>query len=240
MIVHGMCSCAFLLMICAICPAAEVERVSDMQDRFIDVEQGWGELGIDTAAHAAGSQPLPLQIGDRKYTSGLGHHANGAIEIALDGEYSHFDADVGVQPLHQNQGSVVFQVFVDGRKQFDSGAMRSGAPAKSVSLALKGAQVLRLVATDGGDGINCDCANWADARLTRVPGAIRRTPERYNIAPFAQLVTSDPKRNDGARAARTQEYHADDIYLEWPIDSLAADVSCVGRNWLAPRPIGEI
>lgn len=240
MIVHGMCSCAFLLMICATCSAAEVERLSDLQDRFIDVEQGWGELGIDTAAHAAGSQPLPLQIGDSKYTSGLGHHANGVIEMALDGEYSHFDAEVGVQPLQQNQGSVVFQVFVDGQKQFDSGAMRGGAPAKTVSLALKGAQVLRLVATDGGDGITCDCANWADARLTRVPGAIRRTPERYNIAPFAQLVTSDPKRNDGARAPRTQEYHADDIYLEWPIDSLAADVSCVGLNWLAPRPIREI
>ena len=27
-------------------------------------QQGWGELGLNTCAHAAGVQPLPLQIGE--------------------------------------------------------------------------------------------------------------------------------------------------------------------------------
>ncbi len=242
MIVRGICAYVLFLTVCPIARAAGVERLSGMQDRFVDMHQDWGELGINTAVHAPGVKPMPLQIGDKKYDSGLGSHANGVIEIALDGEYEHFDADVGVQPLPQaqGQGSVVFQVFVDGKKQFDSGIMRGGETAEAVSVDVKRAQSLRLIATDAGDGITCDCANWADARLTPTPGIVRRPPEEFDIGRFAQLVTSDPKRNDGARATRTQEYHPDDIYLEWPIDSASADVSCVGLDWITPRPIRQI
>jgi hypothetical protein len=54
------------------------------------------------------------------------------------------------------------------------------------------------------------------------------------------LVTSDPKRQDGARAKRTEDYHADDVYLEWPIRSADANVSCIGLNWIERRPLTEI
>ena len=139
MIVRAMYSCVMAMMLCVACSAAEVERLSDVQDRFISVEQGWGELGINTAVHAAGVATQPLQIGDKKYASGLGHHANGAVEIAAtDGEFEHFDSDVGVQPLPPiGQGSVVFQVYVDDKLQFDSGVMRGGEAAKTVSLDVK-------------------------------------------------------------------------------------------------------
>src|SRR4051812_42391704 len=142
---------------------AETEFLGDVQDRFVSAEIGWGEIGINSCAHMQGAQPLPLQIGQKQYAKGIGHHANGTIEIALDGEYEQFDAEVGLQQLTTGNGSVVFQVFVDDQKQFDSGVMRDDSPAKALSVALKGARVLRLVVTDAGDGINCDCANWADA-----------------------------------------------------------------------------
>lgn len=232
--------CCVAIMIVAPMALGEVERLSDLQDQFITSETGWGEMGINNCAHAPGAKPLPIQIGQKTYTSGIGHHANGTIELALDGQYEQFDAEVGVQPLPGGNGSVVFQVFVDDQKRFDSGLMRVETPAKAVSVSLKGAKVLRLVVTDGGDGITCDCANWADARLTRVAGATRPAITLFDVAPFAQLVTSDPKRNDGARAGRTQEYHADDVYLEWPIPSANAPVSCVGLNWLERRPLREL
>ncbi len=232
--------CCVAIIIVAPIALGEVERLSDLQDQFIRSETGWGEIGINTCAHAPGAKPLPIQIGQKKYTSGIGHHANGKIEIALDGEYEQFDAEVGLQPLPGGDGSVVFQVFVDDQKQFDSGLMRAETPAKAVSVSLKGAKVLRLVVTDGSDGINCDCANWAGARLTRIAGAARPAVGLFDVAPFAQLMTSDPKRNDGARAGRTQEYHADDVYLEWPIESANALVSCIGLNWLERRPLREL
>ena len=39
-------------------------------------------------------------------------------------------------------------------------------PAEPLTADVTGAQVVRLVVTDGGDGIDSDHADWANARLT--------------------------------------------------------------------------
>ena len=83
--------------------------------------------------------------------------------------YQRFEAEVGVDDEKDGGGTVVFQVFADGRKVFDSGVMRGKQPAKKVSVPLDGVEELLLVVTDAGDGINCDHADWADARLIGNP-----------------------------------------------------------------------
>ncbi len=225
------------------------EYLTDLQDRFISMTQAWGELGMNVCAHQAGQPGLPLQIGQRRYRRGLGHHAPGEISIALEGEYSRFEADVGVQHIDNGGGSVVFKVLVDGQERFASGLMRMDTPPKQVSVPLDGAQELRLVVTDGGDGIMWDCANWADARLIRNPDAERKPLVLpLDVAPFARVVTSDPARMQGARAGRTQEYLAEDIYLEKDVASSDAgyDVpviegrAVIGLNWLERRAIRQV
>ncbi len=86
--------------------------------------------------------------------------------MLLDGQYAGFDAEVGVQPCGAN-GSVIFRVFVDGERRFDSGVVWSTNAPKTVHVDLAGADELRLEANDAGDGISCDMANWLNARLTR-------------------------------------------------------------------------
>ncbi len=151
--------------------SAGIEVLSERQERLVHVQQGWGELGIDLCAHAPDQAGLPLQIKDKTYARGLGHHAPGEIVVELDGAYERFEAEVGVQTQPGSAGSVVFQVYVDDDKRFESGVMRNGEPPQPVNVPLRGAQELRLVATDAGDGITCDCANWAEARLVRSPDA---------------------------------------------------------------------
>jgi len=107
----------------------------------------------------------PLRIGGKTYERGLGTHANSEIIYALKGGYKTFEAEVGVDDEKNGAGTVVFQVFVDDEKLFDSGVMKGKQPAKKVSVPLDGADELRLVATDAGDGINCDHADWGDAKL---------------------------------------------------------------------------
>ena len=107
----------------------------------------------------------PLRIGGKQFERGLGTHANGQTQFTLNNRYQRFEAMVGVDDEKQGAGSVVFQVVLDGRKVFDSGVMRGKEPAKKVSLSLDGAEELLLVVTDAGDGITCDHADWADARL---------------------------------------------------------------------------
>ncbi len=233
---------------CAAEPA--FDYISDIPHVIVHSAQGWGALGIDTCAHAPGVTPLPMQIGEKTYAKGLGHHASGEIVIDLEGLYDRFEAEVGVQKQASNTGSVVFQVFVDDEKRFDSGVMRESDAAKPISLPLTGAGELRLVSLDAGDGITCDCADWAEARLVR---AANPTPiaakEFVDVAPFARVVTFDPKRMTGSKANRVQEFQADDIFLDTdllPNDDGAYVVpskdgrSCIGLQWLERRILREV
>ena len=126
------------------------DYLSDAPELISFSQQGWGQLGVDVAAHAPGQTPLPLRIGEKQYTKGLGHHAPGEIMVELNGEYDSFEAEVGVQ-ANCAGGSVVFQVFVDDAQRFDSGVLKAGDPAKPVNIPTAGARELRLVVTDAGE-----------------------------------------------------------------------------------------
>lgn len=232
--------------------AAEVEQkvedLASLQHRFLFVQQGWGRLGINTCAYADKAAVQPLQIGDEKFARGLGHHAPGEIVVELAGEYARFEATVGLQPLPASNGSVVFKVFVDDEERFDSGVMTVATGARQVSVSVAGAQELRLWVGDAGDGPSCDCANWAEARLTRAQEPVQPKPgEVLDAAPFAQVVTCDPKRDTGAKANRVQAYQADDVFLEtaiapdergcYAVPTYEGGVGCIGLKWLERRRI---
>jgi hypothetical protein len=104
-----------------------------------------------------------IRVAKRKHPKGIGTHAASEIVYALDGKYARFLATVS--PGEQG-GTVVFQVFGDDAKLFDSGVMRFGG-AKTVDVSVLGVRRLRLVVTDGGDGYLHDCANWASARVQK-------------------------------------------------------------------------
>ena len=207
----------FLCAILCAAAAATEARPEDTQvflDHVVFHSQGWGELGINTCAHAPDITPLPLRIGDRNYAQGLGMHANGELCLELDGQFSAFDAEIGVQWQGPKVGSVLFQVFVDGEKRFDSGLMKETDPPRPIHLDTKGASALRLVVNDGGDGITCDCANWANARLTPDPGAPKLSEKAgLDIGAFAYVRGWDPKRMTGTPAKRTEEFPAEDVFL---------------------------
>ena len=144
--------------------APTVDYLSDPGfDRILMSTQGFGVLGIDVCAHMPTQTPLHLRIKGVDYARGLGHHAPGQILVDLAGGYDRFEAEVGVQEQGSNIGTVVFHVFVDDVLRFDSGVMHEADAAKKVSVDVRGASELRLEVTDAGDGITCDCADWASA-----------------------------------------------------------------------------
>ncbi len=236
---------------CEHAPEAATEYVGDRPELVIATVQAWGELGWNSAAHQPGVKGAPLVIAGKLYAKGLGHHANGSITVLLDGQYEAFDAAVGLQPCGDG-GSVIFRAFLDERQVFDSGVMGMTNAAKPMHLDVTGALELRLEANDAGDGITCDMANWADARLTQAASGLRTSAEDQgvDIAPFGRVVTWDPSRMDGARANRIQEYHPEDIYLETPLQrdrhgSYLLPVStnalaCVGIQWLNRRALKQL
>ena len=113
----------------------------------------------------------PLTINGTVYAHGLGTHAVSRLLIDLKGSATKFEALAGVDDERKGQGSVQFQVFVDGNKKLETPVLRGGDAPAPISVDLSGAKRLTLVVNDGGDGNTNDHADWAGALLTLVPGA---------------------------------------------------------------------
>jgi uncharacterized delta-60 repeat protein len=111
-----------------------------------------------------------LTLNGVTYARGLGVHANSNLTFNLAGAYSSFTSDIGIDDevdVNGSVGSVVFQVYADGNKIYDSGLMTGSSTTKSLSLNVAGVQQLKLVVTDGGNGIDFDHCDWANAQLSK-------------------------------------------------------------------------
>src|SRR5438445_983680 len=93
---------------------------------------------------AGDGQPIKLNNG-RTYLKGLWVHANSDVRFNLGGSCSAFLADVGVDAETGPNGTVVFQVFGDGVKLYDSVLQAPWTHAASVSVDLTCKQELGLV-----------------------------------------------------------------------------------------------
>lgn len=160
-----------------------VVYLSDLaREQALTCRQGWGRLGLDTAAVPPdGRQATPIRIGEKTYAKGLGHHASGEITVPIKPHYVRFCAEVGVQWQGGRRASTVLQVWVDGTKRFDSGVRNDSDPALPVDVAVAGARELRLVASDNGDGIGCDMATWAEARFLQDPSVPSFAPAAFLV-----------------------------------------------------------
>jgi len=135
----------------------------------LDLANVTQDYGSPHAGKSVDSHPLTL--GGVAYPHGLGTHAVSRLLINLQGSATKFDAMAGVDDEKKGQGSVQFQVYVDGRKKLETPVLRGGDAPVPVSVDLTGAKRMTLVVTDAGDGNDSDHADWAGALLTLVPGA---------------------------------------------------------------------
>jgi hypothetical protein len=124
------------------------------------VSQDWGTLQKNRSVWEK-----PLAIAGRRFVRGLGTHAFSRIVYALDGKYRRFQAYAGAD--WGNNGTVTFEVWVDGNRRWESGLIKKDTPAKLVDVDVSGAKTLELVVGDGGDGISSDHADWAEAKVLR-------------------------------------------------------------------------
>ena len=146
-------------------PPSGNSYVSDLP--WISAANGWGpaERDMSNGEKAAGDGHT-LSIGSKTYAKGVGVHAAGDIAIDLGGGCSTFTSDVGIDNEAGSNGSVVFQVWADGTKLFDSGVVRKTGTPFPVSADITGRSKLDLIVTDGGDGNTNDHGDWANAQVS--------------------------------------------------------------------------
>jgi alpha-galactosidase len=124
-----------------------------------------GQRGSATPA-----PPLTFALGGITYPHALPLVSDGDIAIDLGGGATRFMSMVGIDESVKSGGSVVFGVWVDGKKVAESGVMHGGDAPKMISADLTGAKRLVLATIDANDGPANDTAEWGGALIMLAPG----------------------------------------------------------------------
>ena len=141
---------------------------------WTSASNGWGPVRKDRSngeSQVTADGPLIILNGTT-YPKGLGTHANSIVTYQLAGRYARFLSQVGVDDEAGSNGLVNFQVYLDNVLAYESGLMNGSSATKGIDLNVGGKNELKLVVTDGGNGIYYDHSDWAAARVVSVSNPV--------------------------------------------------------------------
>jgi len=183
--------CGALILLLALGSHAHCQSLDDLRKsdpppnaiwlETLDISRMSQEWGAAKAAKSL--EDKPISVAGLAFKHGVGTHAVSEMEIDLGGSATGFASVVGLDDETNGRGSVVFQVWADGRKVADSGLLRSGQ-MRLLRADLTGAQTLSLQVNDGDDGIDFDHADWAGAVLLLAPNS-QSKPQAADCPPEA-------------------------------------------------------
>lgn len=124
----------------------------------------------------------PLKIGSKHFAHGLGTHSFSHIRVKSAEPIVRFQAQVGVDVNARTNGarpagSVGFAVQTADKDLYRSAVLRTGQEPQTVDVQVPEVHVLDLLVDDGGDGPDCDHADWAEAQITLKGGKKMRLDE---------------------------------------------------------------
>lgn len=160
------------------------ERVLYLSDMTPSAKSDRGECVKDKARSG---NPLTGRDGEGKvvtFEKGIGSHAiTGLTYDITDLGVEKFQAFCSISTYNGNTTNrVAFQVFIDGVSVYDSGNMTQMSSYGVIDVAVpENAKTIRLLAKDGGDGINFDHANWCDAKILLSDRSVNTAPLRAMI-----------------------------------------------------------
>ena len=157
--------------------------------------EGWGRTRRNQSVEGN-----PIRIGGKEFKRGIGTHAPGYFWVRLDGWTMEFRAYVGVDDeVGSAPGSIEFKMIGDGKELWKSGVMKSGQAAQEVKVRVRGVKDLVLMVTDGGDGMNWDHADWAEAQF-KVTGKKPTALAPESVQPY--ILTPKPSQEPRINGAR--------------------------------------
>lgn len=141
------------------------EYLSDYNWKLANI--GWSSIKKDKSVSGNAIRLTNVDNKEVSYQKGIGTHATSNIIYDLtDIDASYFTSYIGVdRQMFGTVGSVEFKVLLDGKEVYNSGLMKSKDVQKYIEINIAGSKELKLVVTDGNNGIGSDHANWADAKL---------------------------------------------------------------------------
>ena len=114
----------------------------------------------------------PIYVGALQYTRGVGMHAPCEVSWAVPDGAATFQAVVGLQPSARGcpDAAVRFELQDETeRRIYRSPIVTLASPHLAIAVSVSGVKTLTLVATEGGNGRDCDHASWAEAAFVLTP-----------------------------------------------------------------------
>lgn len=143
---------------------SKTDYLSEIKETRASV--GWGVFRKNLSP---GGKNISLYRDGMKvsFDKGLGTHAKSEVIYNVEDKgYTSFRAYAGIDgEVNVGSGLATFEVYVDGEKVYDSGKVKCGDDYRYVDIDICGARELKLVTTDGDNGITSDNTVWADAKL---------------------------------------------------------------------------
>jgi fibronectin type 3 domain-containing protein len=140
-----------------------------------------------------------ITLGGATYSKGLGVRANSDVVYALNGQYTTFISDIGIDAEVGNSGTADFQVYGDGVLLYDSGMLAGGGTIDHIVINVANVNSLDLRVTDGASGGANDHADWAGARLVNgLPAAPSNLTAQIASGSQVNLAWSDNSFNESA------------------------------------------
>jgi glucose/arabinose dehydrogenase len=216
-----------------------VTYVSDLNPQ--GANNGWGPFERDRSNNEQGSgDGRTITLNGQTYAKGLGVHASSEISYNLGGNWNRFKAHVGIDDeINSPRASMVFEVWADGQRLFQSGMFRHDSPTQQIDVDVTGKQQLKLIVNGAGDGVDYDHGDWADARLEKICSAPAPSP-----APTPSAGSIFEAENASLWGAQASNFHpgytgtgfADYIagsgdYIEWTFDVPSAGMYTLGFRY---------
>lgn len=170
---------------------------------------GLGNMNQDWGTPAAGKtvDGAALKLKGVVYPHGIGTHAKSELVINLNRNATRFLSMVGLDDERAGQGSIVFQIYVDGKEAYKSPVMHGGDEPRFVDINLTGAKTMTLIVDDGDGDITNDHGDWAGALIVLKPGA---------PAPKSAGVPVEPPPNIHHETSPIPAIHGPRIYGSTP------------------------
>ena len=190
-------------------PASGTNYLSNLQPIYAYVSSNsvWKTPAINK--NIAGQT---MKLNGQSYASGVGVTTTSGLEYNLGGSAVRFQSDIGVDDQEGSSGSVIFQVYADGTKIYDSGIMTGGITKQSLNLDVTGVRRLTLGVSDTVDYSTgrstvstANYADWANAliiatnasQVPEMPTGLTASPGNaitLNWNPTLAAITYNVKR----------------------------------------------
>jgi hypothetical protein len=132
-------------------------------------QNGWGKAGFNKSVMGKA-----LSVNGKKYEKGIGVHAKSLVVCRVPAGAARFVAITGIDDSQRKdeRASIAFEVYGDVKEMGEQPVLLGQSPVLSSQTIRKWAfdvelntrfKELRLVVTDGDDGINADHGDWVDA-----------------------------------------------------------------------------